>query len=276
MILFSQVIKEKGYEAVLPYLRNLGFREIELSKVPVNSSTFDTILSLTRDLDMHVCCMNVSIKSGAHDPLHVMDDYDELVKYAEAFDCRYFRIGLMPVEMFGKKDEFLHLIDQYNSIGRKLYAEHGIKFYYHHHEVEFQKFDGEYLLDTFLNNTDPECTGVELDSHWLQFGGQDPVKWIKKCKGRADIVHLKDYRIVMPQEGVAGEVTNIRELRKKIVQYAEIGTGNLDMPAIIQACIDTNVKYMPIEQDTSYDLDPFESIRISCENIKKMGFSDCF
>ena len=97
-----------------------------------------------------------------------------------------------------------------------------------------------------------------------------------KMKGRADLVHLKDYRIVMPPEGVTGEQTSPKELRKKDVQFAEIGEGSLDMPGIINACIETGVKYMPIEQDTSYDLSPYDSIRISVENIREMGFTDCF
>ena len=57
-----------------------------------------------------------------------------------------------------------------------------------------------------------------MDTHWLQYGGQDPVKWIYRMKGRADLVHLKDYRIVMPKEGVTGEEKSPKVLRKKDVQ----------------------------------------------------------
>jgi sugar phosphate isomerase/epimerase len=195
--------------------------------------------------------------------------------YANKLDCQYIRVGSMPSWVYGKEEAHYRLAEQLNAYG-KILAGHNIKFYYHHHEFEFQKYNGKYGLELLIENTDPEYVGFEMDTHWLQYGGQNPVRWIKRMKGRADLVHLKDYRIIMPAEGISGEETNPKLLRKKDVQFAEIGTGSLDIPAIIDTCIDTGVQYMPIEQDTSYNLSPYESIRISVENIKKMGYSDCF
>ena len=60
------------------------------------------------------------------------------------------------------------------------------------------------------------------------------------------------------------------------VQFAEIGEGNLDFKAIIEACERTGVKYLPIEQDDTYGRDPFESLQISMDNLKALGFSEYF
>ena len=73
------------------------------------------------------------------------------------------------------------------------FAEHGIKLYYHTHHLEFQKFDGEYLLDIIKNNTTK--LGFELDVHWIQRAGVNPVEFVKQYKGRISLLHLKDYRI---------------------------------------------------------------------------------
>ena len=35
----------------------------------------------------------------------------------------------------------------------------------------------------------------ELDVHWIQRGGKDPVSVLKDYAGLVDLVHLKDYRI---------------------------------------------------------------------------------
>lgn len=276
-IIFSDVVKEEGYDRVLRYIKKIGVNELELSKVPVNSTTFPEIQRLCKELGLHVCTMNIGLeKNGPNDDtLNLTDNMDEMAGYANTLACKYLRIGMLPRWAFGKEEQHLRLAGMLNTFGKKLDG-YGIKLYYHHHEFEFQKYNGKYGLEILMENTDPQYIGFELDTHWLQFGGQNPVQWIRRLQGRADLVHLKDYRIVMPAEGVSGEETTPKVLRKKDVQFAEIGTGNLDIPAIIDACIETGVKYMPIEQDTSYDLSPFDSIKISVDNIKKMGYEDCF
>ena len=276
-IVFSDVVEKEGFEGVFRFIKELGVNELELSKVPVNRDTMPEIKRLCRELGLHVCCMNVNMEpQGPEDrALNLRDNLEEFAGYANELSCSYLRVGSMPSWVYGKEEAHYRLAQLVESCGERL-APYGIQFYYHNHEFEFQKYGGKFGLEILMENTDPEYTGFELDTHWIQRAGQNPVDWIYRLKGRADLVHLKDYRIVMPPEGVEGTVTNPKELRKQVIQFAEIGTGNMDMRGIIDACIETGVRYMPIEQDTSYDLSPFESIRISVENIRKMGFENCF
>ena len=273
MIIFADEVLKHGYRKVLEYVAKLGVREIELSKVPVNRDTMPEIEALCKELGLHACAMNAGFNPDGQ--LNVTENLDEIAGYANRLNCGYVRIGSLPNWAYGKQEAHLKYAEKLEEYGKR-FAAHGIKFYHHHHEYEFQRYGGKYGLEILMEATSPQYVGFEMDTHWLQYAGQDPVLWIKRMKGRADLVHLKDYRIVMPPEGVSGAEKSIKELRKKIVQFAEIGTGALDMPGIINACIETGVKYMPIEQDTSYDLCPYESIRISVENIRKMGFEDCF
>ncbi len=53
---------------------------------------------------------------------------------------------------------------------------------------------------------------------------------------------------------------------------AEVGEGNLNWKDIIKACKDTNVEWCPVEQDIC-QRNPFESMQISYNNLKKMGLS---
>ncbi len=75
-------------------------------------------------------------------------------------------------------------------------AEHGISFYYHNHHIEFIKYEGKYLLDLIRDNTNK--LGFEIDVHWVQRGGEDPEKYIKGYKGKLELLHLKDYKVVEP------------------------------------------------------------------------------
>ena len=61
-----------------------------------------------------------------------------------------------------------------------------------------------------------------------------------------------------------------------IVQFAEVGEGTLDMPAIIQAGLEGGGEYFLVEQDDCYGRDPFDSLKISHDNLVKMGFGDWF
>ena len=86
----------------------------------------------------------------------------------------------------------MDFIDKAEAMAQSL-AEHGIELYYHTHHLEFQKFDGEYLLDIIKNNTTK--LGFELDVHWIQRAGENPVEFVKQYAGRISLLHLKDYRI---------------------------------------------------------------------------------
>ncbi|NCO90136.1 MAG: sugar phosphate isomerase/epimerase, partial [Armatimonadetes bacterium] len=53
-------------------------------------------------------------------------------------------------------------------------------------------------------------------------------------------------------------------------QFAEIGEGNLNWPAILEACLEAGTKWYIVEQDRC-DGNPFDSLELSFRNLKKMG-----
>ncbi|NLV90945.1 MAG: sugar phosphate isomerase/epimerase [Firmicutes bacterium] len=260
-----------GAFATLKKLHDIGYRAVEMSQVEMSEANVKEMKTAVDDLGMDICALSTVVENT--NPRRRMDslaeDFDKLLEHAELLGTRYLRIGALPFEYMGKKDKYLEYAEQLNKYGRKL-KEHGLKLFYHNHHFEFEKFDGKFALDLLVENTDPEYVGIELDTHWIQRGGQDPIAWIRKLKGRVEIVHLKDYRIAPPKEFTGPQSM------AEMVQFAEIGEGNLDFPGIIQACIECGTEYMPIEQDNTYGRDPFDSLRISMENIKKMGFADHF
>ncbi|MDR0497480.1 MAG: hypothetical protein LBH42_07695, partial [Treponema sp.] len=85
-----------------------------------------------------------------------------------------------------------------------------------------------------------------LDTFWVQAGGANPLKYIKKLEGRVKVAHFKDFRIV-----------------NRTRQFAEIGAGNLDWDEIIALCKSTGIPCAAIEQDADFLVDPFESLAMS-------------
>ena len=52
--------------------------------------------------------------------------------------------------------------------------------------------------------------------------------------------------------------------------YAEVGEGNLEWPAILDACREAGVEWYIVEQDTC-QRDPFESLGLSLMNLRRLG-----
>ena len=124
---------------------------------------------------------------------------------------------------------------------------------YHHHHFEFQKFDGAYGLDILWQSTNPAFLKVELDTFWIRYGGEDPAGYIRRLGSRAPLLHLKDM------------------LPRPDRRFCEVGLGTLDFPSILDAAEAAGVQWGIVEQDSTYDRPPLESLRISFENLKRLG-----
>ena len=59
---------------------------------------------------------------------------------------------------------------------------------------------------------------------------------------------------------------------RKQQKMCEIGSGNLNWPRILDSCKKAKVEWYLVERDHG-DLDPFESLRISLENMRAMGLN---
>ena len=60
------------------------------------------------------------------------------------------------------------------------------------------------------------------------------------------------------------------------IQFAEVGEGNLPIRECIEAGLEGGSEYFLVEQDETYDKDPFESLRISRDNLISLGYGDWF
>lgn len=137
-----------------------------------------------------------------------------------------------------------------NEAGRVFY-EAGLTLAYHNHQIEFRRFDGRTMLEILFAETDPRYVQAELDTYWVQVGGQDPTRWCRRMRNRLPMIHLKDYCVTADRE----------------VTYCEIGSGNLDFPSIIAEAERSGCQQFIVEQD-SCPGDPFDSLRKSFEYIR--------
>lgn len=92
--------------------------------------------------------------------------------------------------------------DYYNEIGRRCKAS-GMEFGYHNHAHEFQKVEGEVMIDYLLQNTDPELVFFQMDVYWVVYGHASPVEYFNKYPGRCKVLHIKD-AMEIGQSGMVG------------------------------------------------------------------------
>jgi sugar phosphate isomerase/epimerase len=159
---------------------------------------------------------------------------------------------------YGDRDYVLRRAETFNTVG-ELARERGMRFYYHNHFQEFQRFGDDLVYDLLLDNTDPDLVKLELDTYWIYRGGQDPVEWMRTCADRVILLHQKDFPADAPQplnlyDGVVSPTENIDmavfEERKDPRCFTEIGTGILPIQDILDAADELpDFDYLFLEQD---------------------------
>lgn len=184
-----------------------------------------------------------------------LGDLDTVIETHKLWRCEHPAIGSLPQE-YRTADGAKRFGDELGPVAEKLAAE-GMDFSYHNHNQELQRVegDGRTWLAIIYEDISPEILKAEIDTYWIQAGGGDPAAWVRKCAGREPLIHLKDMVMAPPREQ----------------RYAEIGEGNLNWPAILQAADAGGVEFYLVEQDNCYDRDPFESLAISYRNLVEMG-----
>lgn len=276
MMMLRNKIEELGIKETFKKVKEIGFSTVELSQVPMTPENVEAIRESLDELDMRVCATSGALKAMAPGMKmeNLRDDFDKILADTKALGCKYIRIGMISFDCLGSKEKIVEYTKELNEMGKRL-KEQGLELYYHNHHVEFAKYDGKYIMDIMAEESDPEYLGFELDVHWLQRGGVNPLEWIKKLEGRTKIIHIKDYRISQTLD-LSGGMEGIMRSMADMVKFAEIGEGNLDMKAIIDLAGETGVEHIFIEQDDTYGRDPFESLEISANNLRKLGFEDRF
>ena len=232
----------EGLGETLRKVAAIGYEAAQLSAVCEMDAV--ELRQMADDAGVAICATHTGYQQMADDPAGVIAQH-------QAYGCTYAGIGGLPGD-YRTEEGFPRFAREASATARKL-AEGGIKFVYHNPNFELERFGDRTGLQILYEDSDPALFLSEIDTYWIQAGGGSPATWIRKLKGRAPCVHLKD----MAMQG-----------RQQIM--AEVGEGNLDWPEILAACQEAGAEWYIVEQDTC-QRDPFESLAISFHNLKKMG-----
>jgi len=190
-----------------------------------------------------------------------LENADQLIADVKAAGITYFVIPVPPMGMFtvdpasnklGMKGTADELVTIMNTIGEKCHKA-GLKLLYHNHDFEFIPLaDGTVIEDVLLEKCNPEWVNFQMDLYWVKKGNADALSYFEKYPGRFKAWHVKD----MDTEG----------------KFAPVGTGTIDFKSILAQKEKSGMKFYLVEQDQTFDLPPFEAIKISHKGLVDLGF----
>lgn len=232
----------QDFPGTLRSIADIGYKGVEFAGLHGHNPK--DIAKLVADLGMKA--------SSSHTGLPTPESVNEIVDTESALGNTRIISGFGPDD-FKTVDAVKQAAEKFN-IAADLLKPHGMTFGFHNHWWEFAKLDGKYIYDILL----AEAPGAfsELDVYWCKFGKADPVEVVGKNKSRLPLLHIKDG---MLEEG-------------KYVHTA-VGSGLLDMPAIIGAADPNVLQWLIVELDAC-ETDMMEAVRKSYEYLKSSGLGE--
>lgn len=276
MMMVKDKVTEAGPYEVLRRLQTIGFNAVEVSQIPMTAENVAEMRRAKDQLGTDFGALSAGLEAGPNDSL--VSDYAKIVDDARTLEASRLRIGMMPFSAMASHEALLGFCRQAEDVATRL-ADDGLTLYYHNHHVEFAKRGDRTILD--IIRAEAPTMRLEIDVHWVQRGGRDPVRTLAKYASLVDLVHLKDYRIgELPPTAFealqAGDRAGFMGAFTGVVQFGEVGEGNLEWVEIIDQAIASGAEYLLIEQDDQYGRDPFDCLQTSRDNLVALGYQHLF
>jgi sugar phosphate isomerase/epimerase len=223
----------KDVPGTLDKIKSLGITDIEFSNL-----FGQTAADLRQMLDARgLKCSSFGVSYN-----DLVNKTEEVARNAKTLGAEYVRVASIPHKAPFTLENARKSIADFNRVGKILKEEHGLTFVYHNHGFEFQPHGKGTLYDLMMAETDPKYVSYELDILWAFFPGQNPAALLKKYGSRYKLMHLKDLK-----KGVAGNMSGGTSPEHDVA----LGTGQLDIPAILKAARKAGVRHYYIEDESS-------------------------
>jgi sugar phosphate isomerase/epimerase len=221
-----------GIEKTLDSIKMMGFTELESGTQGLSPEEFKKLCD----------ARGFTIPSTGAGFEELEKSPDSVAMRAKILGSRYVMCAWVP----HKRGEFnlddaKKAVEVFNAAGKVL-KENGLTLCYHAHGYEFQPYKNGTLLDYIIENTDPENVSFEMDIMWIHFGGGDPVALLRKYGDRWKLMHLKDLR-----KGTPKDLTGLTSVENDV----PLGTGELNIPAILKEAKRVGIKHYFIEDESS-------------------------
>lgn len=222
---------KKDLAGTLKMVREWGFEHVELAGLPPMKAE-ETARAL-KTADLRAVSQFVE-----YDRLR--DDFAGVVRDARTLGLEYLICGWIPHEKTLTREDVDRAIASFNSWGAAA-AREKARLGYHIHGYEFVSSPDGTLMDTLFKGTDPERVDYEMDIFWVVRGGGDPVALLERYGRQIKLVHLKDIS--------KGTETGVTTGQAPDEASVTLGTGKVDVPAVMKAAVKAKVKWYFLEDE---------------------------
>ncbi|MEB2784144.1 sugar phosphate isomerase/epimerase family protein [Algoriphagus persicinus] len=222
----------KDLPATLDTLQAMGITDMEFSSLFGHTAT-----AIRKELDkrgMHCSSFGVGYKD-------LMEKTSTVAENAKTLGATYVRVAWVPHQGGFSLEDAQQTIADFNAAGKVLKEDYDLTFCYHNHGYEFVPHGDGTLFDLIMKETNPEYVSFEMDILWTFFPGADPVALLTKYGDRFKLMHMKDLK-----KGVVGNMSGGTPTENDVT----LGTGQLNLPAIIKAAKKAGVKHYYLEDES--------------------------
>ena len=234
---------ERDFERTIKKISEIGYTTVQISAIGKDIKP-ERIREICDKYGLQIVLTHSDIN-------RILYDTDKLIEEHDILGCDYIGLGMM-TDKYTNPEWFQYFVEDFSDPIKKI-ANSGKLFMYHNHNFEFEKINGQRLLEKLIDSFTPEELGITLDIYWVQAAGADVIEWIGILKDRIPCVHLKDMTVKGWEQ-----------------RMAPVLEGNMNFQGIIEALKDTNAKYLLVEQDTCYT-SPFDCLEKSYKNLSELG-----
>ncbi len=255
---------EKDFLGTLKKVKEMGYEGGELAGLYGKSAS--EVKAFFAEADLVPVSAHVAYQD-------LMPDIDGLVKAYKEIGCKYIVIPYLPDNLRYGTEKYPQVVEDMKKIG-EVCKENDIILLYHNHDFEFQKTDdGRYVLDALYEEIGPDLLQTEIDTCWVNVGGENPCDYVRKYTGRAPVVHLKDFygsksKNMYKLIGIENE-----EEQSASFEYRPLGYGVQNIQAIVDAAKDAGASWIVAEQDEpSMGKTRLECAKMSIEYMKDINY----
>jgi sugar phosphate isomerase/epimerase len=250
----------KDSDHVLKTIADIGYKEIEGQ----GRADLIALAPKIKDLGMTIvsCHVETPLITGDWEKYKGMKPLplEEAIESLKKIGAQYFTMAYIQPQARGADlDFYRQTADKMNHAG-ELCRKIGLQFAYHNHAFEFAGQAGDRPIDIFRARLDKSLVALEMDVFWVSVAGNDPLEMMKQWSGRVGLLHLKDKE--------KGTPVQYSESVDKSA-FKEVGSGVIDIPALMKAAPAAGVKHYFVEQDQTAG-DPLDSLRKSFDYIQSI------
>ena len=221
---------EKDFFGTLKKIKDMGYDGVEFAGLFGNAP--EKIRNYCNEIGLTPVSAHVPLDDMIADAKGTLEAY-------KTIGCKYVAVPYITEERRPGAEKWDETVAAIKEIGAAA-KEMGLMLLYHNHDFEFVKIDGEYGLDVLYNSVPADLLQTELDTCWVNIGGEVPAEYILKYTGRAPVVHLKDFVMKgkdKPQKlyELIGIEDDTESASEDDFSFKPVGYGVQDFPAILES-----------------------------------------